>query len=201
MRRGVDYTAAYQRMIKATHTPEAPWYIVPADDKRRARLNSDPASARQHTLQEGQHRPAEDPEGANAAQRCHRRPERRPPNPQSLLSNAALEAAVQPRLNRPANASRERLTPLRRVAGSLPRRDLGCRMPLLTHLRSHSPQRQPLKRFPSPGSALAGAVFLAAAQLLWRAAAVSAIDTNQSDPCAAAHDLTSALVGPGPGRP
>jgi polyphosphate kinase len=34
-----DYTAAYQRMIEATHTPEAPWYIVPADDKRRARLN------------------------------------------------------------------------------------------------------------------------------------------------------------------
>jgi hypothetical protein len=26
-------------MIEATHTPEAPWYIVPADDKRRARLN------------------------------------------------------------------------------------------------------------------------------------------------------------------
>ena len=26
-------------MIKATHTPETPWYIVPADDKRRARLN------------------------------------------------------------------------------------------------------------------------------------------------------------------
>jgi polyphosphate kinase 2 len=25
-----DYTAAYQRMIKATHTPEAPWHIVPA---------------------------------------------------------------------------------------------------------------------------------------------------------------------------
>ena len=34
-----DYTAAYQRMIKATHTPEAPWHIVPADNKRRARLN------------------------------------------------------------------------------------------------------------------------------------------------------------------
>ena len=34
-----DYTAAYQRMIEATHTPEAPWHIVPADDKRRARLN------------------------------------------------------------------------------------------------------------------------------------------------------------------
>ena len=35
----LDYTAAYQRMIKATHTKEAPWHIVPADDKRRARLN------------------------------------------------------------------------------------------------------------------------------------------------------------------
>ncbi|MGE0154835.1 MAG: polyphosphate kinase 2 [Reyranellaceae bacterium] len=34
-----DYSAAYQRMISATHTPEAPWHIVPADDKRRARLN------------------------------------------------------------------------------------------------------------------------------------------------------------------
>ncbi len=26
-------------MIKATHTQESPWHIVPADDKRRARLN------------------------------------------------------------------------------------------------------------------------------------------------------------------
>jgi len=39
VRRWWDYTAAYQRMIEATHTPEAPWYIIPADDKRRARLN------------------------------------------------------------------------------------------------------------------------------------------------------------------
>jgi polyphosphate kinase 2 len=39
VRRWWDYTAAYQRMLKATHTPETPWYIVPADDKRRARLN------------------------------------------------------------------------------------------------------------------------------------------------------------------
>jgi polyphosphate kinase 2 len=39
VRRWWDYTAAYQRMIEVTHTPEAPWYIVPADDKRRARLN------------------------------------------------------------------------------------------------------------------------------------------------------------------
>jgi polyphosphate kinase len=39
VRRWWDYTAAYQRMIEATHTAEAPWHIVPADDKRRARLN------------------------------------------------------------------------------------------------------------------------------------------------------------------
>src|ERR1700742_3893519 len=38
-RRWWDYTAAYQRMIKATHMPWAPWHIVPADNKRRARLN------------------------------------------------------------------------------------------------------------------------------------------------------------------
>jgi polyphosphate kinase 2 (PPK2 family) len=39
VRRWWDYTIAYQRMLEATDTPEAPWYVVPADDKRRARLN------------------------------------------------------------------------------------------------------------------------------------------------------------------
>jgi len=39
VRRWWEYTAAYQRMIATTHTPEAPWHIVPADDKRRARLD------------------------------------------------------------------------------------------------------------------------------------------------------------------
>jgi polyphosphate kinase 2 len=39
VRRWWDYTEAYQRMIAATDSPAAPWYIVPADDKRRARLN------------------------------------------------------------------------------------------------------------------------------------------------------------------
>src|SRR6185436_1767480 len=29
VRRWWDYTVAYQRMIKTTHTPSAPWYIVP----------------------------------------------------------------------------------------------------------------------------------------------------------------------------
>ena len=39
VRRWWDYTAAYQRMIEVTHTPESPWHIVPADNKRSARLN------------------------------------------------------------------------------------------------------------------------------------------------------------------
>jgi len=38
-RRWWDYSAAYTRMIDATDTPEAPWYRVQADNKRKARLN------------------------------------------------------------------------------------------------------------------------------------------------------------------
>ena len=34
-----DYTAARDRMIEATSIPEAPWIVVRANDKRRARLN------------------------------------------------------------------------------------------------------------------------------------------------------------------
>ena len=34
-----DYTAAYERMIRETDSDYAPWYKVPADDKRSARLN------------------------------------------------------------------------------------------------------------------------------------------------------------------
>jgi polyphosphate kinase 2 len=34
-----DYTRAYNEMFENTNTEHAPWYIVPADDKRRARLN------------------------------------------------------------------------------------------------------------------------------------------------------------------
>jgi polyphosphate kinase len=39
VRRWWDYTEAYRAMLEATNTPSAPWYVVPADDKRRARLN------------------------------------------------------------------------------------------------------------------------------------------------------------------
>ena len=38
-RRWEDYTAAKETMIERTHTPEAPWWVVQADDKKSARLN------------------------------------------------------------------------------------------------------------------------------------------------------------------
>jgi polyphosphate kinase len=38
-RRWWEYSAAYKDMIAATDSEFAPWYKVPADDKRRARLN------------------------------------------------------------------------------------------------------------------------------------------------------------------
>jgi polyphosphate kinase 2 len=38
-RRWDDYTKAKEDMLARTHTPEAPWWIVDAVDKKRARLN------------------------------------------------------------------------------------------------------------------------------------------------------------------
>ena len=38
-RRWYDYSRARDAMLAATDTAEAPWYIVPSDDKKRARLN------------------------------------------------------------------------------------------------------------------------------------------------------------------
>jgi polyphosphate kinase 2 len=39
VRRWWDYTKAYRAMLEATNTQFSPWHVVPADDKRRARLN------------------------------------------------------------------------------------------------------------------------------------------------------------------
>jgi polyphosphate kinase 2 len=39
VRRWWDYTKAYRVMLEATNTQFSPWHVVPADDKRRARLN------------------------------------------------------------------------------------------------------------------------------------------------------------------
>jgi polyphosphate kinase len=38
-RRWYDYSRARDAMFAATDTPESPWYVIKADDKRRARLN------------------------------------------------------------------------------------------------------------------------------------------------------------------
>ncbi|MDF1824034.1 MAG: polyphosphate kinase 2 [Verrucomicrobiales bacterium] len=38
-RRWEDYTKAKETMLKKTHIPEAPWWVVPADNKKKARLN------------------------------------------------------------------------------------------------------------------------------------------------------------------
>ncbi len=38
-RRWEDYTRAKEVMLERTHTPVAPWWIVPAENKKRARLN------------------------------------------------------------------------------------------------------------------------------------------------------------------
>ncbi len=38
-RRWWDYTRAYNEMIRMTDTEYAPWWIVPSDDKKRARIN------------------------------------------------------------------------------------------------------------------------------------------------------------------
>jgi polyphosphate kinase len=37
--RWYDYSKARDAMFAATDTPESPWYVVPSDDQRRARLN------------------------------------------------------------------------------------------------------------------------------------------------------------------
>ena len=34
-----EYSDAFSKMLEETNKPACPWYIVPADDKRRARLN------------------------------------------------------------------------------------------------------------------------------------------------------------------
>jgi polyphosphate kinase len=38
-RRWEEYTKAKEAMLERTHVPEAPWWIVEAVDKKRARLN------------------------------------------------------------------------------------------------------------------------------------------------------------------
>lgn len=34
-----DYTRVYDEMLRMTDTNHAPWWLVPSDDKKRARIN------------------------------------------------------------------------------------------------------------------------------------------------------------------
>ena len=38
-RRREQHTEAKERMLRATHRTESPWWIIQADDKKRTRLN------------------------------------------------------------------------------------------------------------------------------------------------------------------
>jgi polyphosphate kinase 2 (PPK2 family) len=38
-RRWWDYSVAFDEMIHMTDTPQSPWWIVPSDNKKRARIN------------------------------------------------------------------------------------------------------------------------------------------------------------------
>jgi hypothetical protein len=38
-RRWEQYTKAKEAMLEHTHTPEAPWWVIEAVDKKKARLN------------------------------------------------------------------------------------------------------------------------------------------------------------------
>ncbi|MFG6465733.1 polyphosphate kinase 2 [Roseateles sp. BYS87W] len=56
-RRWEEYTKAKEVMLERTHTAESPWWVVPADDKKRARLNCIHHLLQQMPYQEVPHEP------------------------------------------------------------------------------------------------------------------------------------------------
>jgi polyphosphate kinase len=52
-----QYTKAKEAMLERTHIPEAPWWIVDADDKKKARLNCIAHLLSQIPYQEVMHEP------------------------------------------------------------------------------------------------------------------------------------------------
>jgi polyphosphate kinase 2 len=61
-RRWEDYTQAKEIMLARTHTPESPWWVVQAIDKKRARLNCIAHLLGQMPYEETEHPPIELPE-------------------------------------------------------------------------------------------------------------------------------------------
>jgi polyphosphate kinase 2 len=60
-RRWEQYTLAKEEMLQHTHIPEAPWWLVHGDEKKRARLNCIQHLLRQIPYQEIAHTPAQLP--------------------------------------------------------------------------------------------------------------------------------------------
>ena len=61
-RRWEDYTRAKEVMLARSHIPEAPWWVVHADDKKKARLNCIHHLLGQMSYQASEHAPIELPE-------------------------------------------------------------------------------------------------------------------------------------------
>ncbi|ARU86704.1 polyphosphate kinase 2 [Pseudomonas sp. M30-35] len=78
-RRWEDYTRAKEEMLSRTHTEQAPWWIVEADDKKRARLN-----CIQHLLTQIPYGQTEQPEVVLPA-RVYNADYLRSPVPQEML--------------------------------------------------------------------------------------------------------------------
>jgi polyphosphate kinase 2 (PPK2 family) len=72
-RRWEDYTRAKEVMLERTHIPEAPWWVVQAVDKKRARLN-----CIQHLLEQFDFRDVERPPIALPERERHPDYSRRP---------------------------------------------------------------------------------------------------------------------------
>src|SRR5215472_4537973 len=64
-RRWEQYTKAKEMMLERTHVPEAPWWIVDADDKKKARLNCIAHLLSQIPYQEIRHEPVVLPDRAH----------------------------------------------------------------------------------------------------------------------------------------
>lgn len=64
-----DYTRAKEVMFERTHIPEAPWWVVPADNKKKARLNCIHHLLSQVPYEEIEHEPVVLPERQNRSRR------------------------------------------------------------------------------------------------------------------------------------
>jgi polyphosphate kinase 2 len=79
-RRWEDYTRAKEIMVERTHIPEAPWWIVQAVDKKKARLN-----CIAHLLAQFDYQEVERPEIHLPARERHEDYSRRPTDPSMVV--------------------------------------------------------------------------------------------------------------------